>query len=116
MVRTDFGARALPWAQLALERGGLGAELNAGWRHRLGAVAALGALVASLARRPRLAVGGAAAMALIHLPFFSLLARRGGAGLVGAGMLLHLLHHLTAIAALPVALVSHALGRAEGRG
>jgi GT2 family glycosyltransferase len=116
MIATDFARRGVPWARLALERGVGGTELNLGWRHRIGALASVGIAASLMARRPRLAATSALAMVLVHLPFFSLLARRGGAPLAVAGVPLQAIHHLSGVAAVPVAIAAHLLSvRGEDR-
>ena len=40
---------------------------------------------------------------------YALLMRCGGVRLAGAGVLLHLVHHLTAVASVPVAVAAHLL-------
>jgi Glycosyl transferase family group 2 len=112
VVRTDFARRGVPWARLQLERGRVGDQLNLGWRHRLGALATLGGVLALAARRPRAAAAAFLVLLITHAPFYALLARRGGPTLLGAGIPLHALHLLTAAAAVPTALVLH--GRERG--
>jgi GT2 family glycosyltransferase len=102
MLRTDFGARGVPWVALALERGEAGTSLNLGWRQRAAALSAVGLVAASVARRPRLAALGLLAMLVPNARFYGLLARSGGPRLVAAGIPLHLMHHLVAVAAVPV--------------
>jgi hypothetical protein len=99
MVRTDFARRGVPWTRLLL-RGGRGSSvLNLGWRHRASAAASVAVAVAALARPPWHAGGKRLAMRALNRPLYALLARRGGPRLLVAGVALHLVHHLTAVAA-----------------
>lgn len=107
MVRTDFARRAVPWARLQLEAGRIGGELNLGGRHRIAALASVGAALGVAARRPRVATAAVLALVVAQLPFFALLARRGGPRLASAGVPLHLLHHLTGVAGAATALAVH---------
>lgn len=114
MLRTDLAARGAPWVALRLERGGAGGgALNLSWRHRLAAGAAVLAVAGALTGRLRLAAGALAAMLAPNARFYALLARRGGAPLVLAGVPLHLLHHLTAVASVPAGIL---LWARRGRG
>lgn len=115
MAATDFARRGVPWVRLMLERRELASSLNAGFRQRLAAGAALVAAGALAARRPALAVAGAAAMVGANAPFYALLARSGGASLALVGVPLHALHHLTAAASVPAGLVAHARTRMRSR-
>jgi Glycosyl transferase family 21 len=107
MVRTDFFHRAIPWVSLLLEGGAPSDQLNLGWRHRASAGACLIAAVSLAARRP--AVAGAAGVTFIALnaSFYRLLLRQRGAPQAVAGVGLHAVHHLTAVAAVPVAVAGH---------
>jgi GT2 family glycosyltransferase len=111
MVRTDFARRGVPWARLLLEGGGGRSALNLGWRQRLSAVAAVLLAAAALARQPRPALAALLAMLGLNRRFYALLARRGGPPLLAAGIPLHLLHQLTASAAVPAALALHLRAR-----
>jgi len=108
MVRTDFARRGVPWTRLLLRDGADSTALNLGWRRRASAAASVALFGGLLARRPRLA--GAALLANLALDrdLYALLARRGGAPLLFAGVGLHQLHQLTAAASVPVALALHA--------
>ncbi|HEX5469438.1 MAG TPA: glycosyltransferase family A protein [Gaiellaceae bacterium] len=102
MIRSDLGARGAPWVSLLVRERHGGAQLNLGVRHQLSALVAVTALACALARKP----GGSAAALLVFLAlnqrFYALLnARLGPTGAV-AGIGLHLVHHLTAVAAVPV--------------
>jgi hypothetical protein len=111
MVRTDLAARGAPWVALQLERGSAGGSLNLAWRHRAAAAAAVLATGAAAARRPRLAALALAAMAVPNARFYLLLRRCGGLRLALAGVPLHLVHHLTAVASVPAGLALWAGGR-----
>lgn len=108
MIRADFSRRGLPWMRLLLEGGGGRGALNLGWRHRASAAAAVVLAAAAAARRPRTALAALLAVLFLNRDFYALLARRGGAPLLGGGIGLHLVHQLTAAAALPAALLLHA--------
>jgi GT2 family glycosyltransferase len=105
MVRTDFWHRGVPWVRLLLrERGGAGV-LNLGWRHRLSAAGAVVLLAALLRRRPRVALGALLGTVFLNRGFYALLMRQGGPRLLIVGVVLHQLHHLTAVASVPVAML-----------
>lgn len=120
MVATDFARRGVPWVRLELERPGGGrpgrggrsggAPLNLGPRHRLSALASLGgAVAAARGRRTALAAATLALLAL-NRSFYMLLVRRLGPR-AALGPPLHALHHLTAVAAVPVGALAHLLDR-----
>ncbi|HEX5989976.1 MAG TPA: glycosyltransferase family A protein [Solirubrobacterales bacterium] len=108
MVRTDFGRRGVPWARLLLRDGSGSTALNLGRRRRASAAASLVLLGSLLARRPRLAGAALAANLVLDRGLYALLARRGGARLLLAGIGLHQLHQLAAAASVPVAVVLEA--------
>ena len=101
MLRTDLVARGAPWVALQLEHGKAGDSLNLSWRQRIAAAAAVLCTCAAATRRPRLATLALLFMAAANLRFYTLLARQGGARLALAGVVLHLVHHLTAAASVP---------------
>jgi hypothetical protein len=107
MVRTDFSRRGVPWVRLLLRRRRAGTALNLGWRHRLGAVGSVLLVVAVLTRRPRPALAALVGLFALHRELYALLARRGGAPLLLAGIGLHVVHQLTAVIAVPVGIVAH---------
>jgi GT2 family glycosyltransferase len=107
MVVTDFGRRGVPWARLLLRSGGGSTALNLGWRRRASAATSVALLGSLLARRPRLAVAALLANLFLDRDLYALLARRGGARLLIAGIGLHQMHQLAAAAAVPTALVLH---------
>lgn len=110
MVRTDLLRRGVPWVRLLLRHGSSNA-LNLGWRHRLSALASLAAAVALLGRRPVGAAAAAAALVALNRRFYALLLRRLGPRRAAAGIGLHVVHHLTAVAAVPIALLQHVVDR-----
>lgn len=112
MVRTDLRHRGVPWVRLMLRRRRASGALNLGTRHRVSAVASVALVAAVVARRP---AAGAAALAVIlvaNRDLYALLARRLGARGAAAGVALHVLHHLVAVAAVPLGIAQHL---AEGR-
>jgi GT2 family glycosyltransferase len=106
MVQTDVFARGVPWVGLLLRHRLGGGALNLGWRHRLSALAAVAIVVGAVGRRPRLLVTAALAFAAANRSFHTLLARRGPVHAVG-GVLLHVVHHLTAVVSVPLGLLAH---------
>jgi glycosyltransferase involved in cell wall biosynthesis len=109
MVQTDFCHRGVPWLRLVLEGRADSAALNLGWRHRIGTAASV-VLVAALVRRNlRVAAAAFAVLPVVDHDFYALLWRRGGPRMLASGMTLHVIHRLTAVAAVPVALTHHLL-------
>lgn len=106
MMWTDFARRGVPWARLLLGGGRGRASLNLGRRHRASAAACALLAVALPARRPRLALSALLAVVVLNRDLYALLARRGGPPLLLAGIALHVLHQLTAVAAVPAAIVA----------
>lgn len=110
MVRTDLLRRGVPWVRLLLRHGSSSA-LNLGWRHRLSALASLGAVAALLVRRPAAAALSTGALVALNRGFYALLLRRLGPRGAVAGVGLHVVHLLTAVASVPLALLFHAIER-----
>lgn len=111
MVRTDFGRRGVPWARLLLREGRGSTALNLGWRRRASAASSVALLGSLLARRPRLAIAALLANLVLDRNLYALLARRGGARLLLAGIGLHQLHQLAAAASVPAAIALEATER-----
>lgn len=111
MVRTDLVGRGVPWVRLLLRRRGGSSALNLGRRHRLSTLASLLLAGAMLARRPVPAVGALVVLGMVNRRFYSLLARRIGPCRAAAGVGLHVVHHLTAAAAVPIGIALHLGGR-----
>ncbi len=89
--------------------------LNLGWRHRLGAATAVGVAWLAARRRPLAASCALGAFVLVNRPFHALLWRRQGPLGAAAGVGLHLVHHLTSAAAVPLGAAVYARERL-GRG
>lgn len=113
MLATDFGRRGVPWSRLLLRSGSGSTALNLGWRQRASAAASVALLASLLARRPRFAAATLVANLALDRDLYALLARRGGPKLLVAGIGLHQVHQLTAVASVPAALALHL---AEDRG
>ena len=105
MLRTDFGSRGVPWVALLVEQRRFPATLNLGVRERASALAALGVAYGVARRRPVVVAVGLGAGVALNRDLFSLLHRRLGVRGTVAGVGLHAIHQLTAIAALPVGVV-----------
>lgn len=114
MVRTDYARRGVPWVRLALERGSLPRTLNIGLREQVSTAAAVGVVGGVVTRRATVAAGFAAAHVALNRDLYALLMRRAGVRAAAFGAALHLVHHLTATAAVAGGLVAH-LRRARGR-
>jgi GT2 family glycosyltransferase len=107
MLATDVRRRGVPWARLLLAQRDSRATLNLGWRHRLSAAASLTGVLALALGRIRLALGSLAVLGVLNRRFYALLRARGGMRLAMAGLPLHVLHHLAAVAAALVATALH---------
>jgi GT2 family glycosyltransferase len=115
MIRTDFRNRGIPWAELVLAREAEAATLNLGTKHRLSALASVSLLVSLGLRRYRSAAASGAVFALLNRDFYVLVARRRGPLQAGGGLVLHVTHSLTAVAAGVVAVWQHAGRRTPRR-
>jgi GT2 family glycosyltransferase len=115
MMRTDLLARGAPWVALLLRERSHSTALNLGWRHRLSAAAAVCTVALGALRRPAPAACALGAFVLINRPFHALLWRRTSPAQAAAGVLLHLVHHLAGVAAVPVGAVAHLRERAAPR-
>lgn len=107
MVRTDLRDRGGPWIALLLRAGSGSGALNLAWSHRVSALASLTGIGALVARRPRVVAASLGVLAFLNRDFYALLARREGVGAALSGVPLHALHHLTAIAAIPLGVGLH---------
>lgn len=115
MVGTDFTRRGVPWVALLLRSGRSSTALNLGWRNRISAAACTLAAAAVLARRPGTAAGSLLVLLGLNREFYRLLARRRGPQEAVLGVGLHVLHHLTAVAAVPFGVASHIRERHRAR-
>ena len=115
MVRTDFGARGVPWVRLLLRHGGSATELNLGWRHRLSALISVAGTLGLLARRPAAVATAGLGLVALNRRFYMLLLRRRGPAEATAGVFLHALHHLASVAAVPAGVLLHLLDRLRRR-
>lgn len=106
MIVTDFAYRGVPWVALMLRTRSTSGALNLGWRHRLSAAACL-ATLGALAVRPTVAAAPFAAFVGLNLGFYRLIARQRGPTAVVQGVALHVVHHLTAVAAVPAGVAAH---------
>ena len=107
MLYTDVFRRGVPWVALLLGSGSGSATLNLGWRHRLSAAGSLTAVGAVAARRVKIAAAALLALVALNAPFYRLLLRRQGPFRAAVGIGLHVLHHLAAVTAVPLGVLSH---------
>ena len=103
MIRCDVSHRAVPWLTLILKRGRTPATLNLRWRHRLSALASAGLAGALAARRFRALVPPLALLVALNHAFYGLMWRKLGPRKAAIGVGLHVVHHLSAVIALPLA-------------
>jgi GT2 family glycosyltransferase len=115
MVTTDFLHRGVPWVKLLLRNREAPSELNLAWRHRVSAVACLTALFGLVARRPAASIAASMTFLGLNRRFYRLLLARRGPVQAVAGVGLHALHHLTAVASVPAGLWSHVQERRQTR-
>jgi GT2 family glycosyltransferase len=115
MVRTDFIGRGVPWMTLLLRHRRPSSALNLGWRHRASAMLAVAVPIGIARRRFGLAALSAAAFVTVNRAFYALLIRRLGISRATAGVGLHLLHHLVAVASVPAGVVAHFTRRRSDR-
>jgi GT2 family glycosyltransferase len=111
MVRTDFARRGVPWVALLLRSGHLrstaATTLNLGWWHRASAVACATGVAGLASRRPATVLAALLVLLGANREFYGLLARRRGIGEAVVGVGLHVVHHLTALAAVPAGVAVH---------
>ena len=114
MTETDLLRRGVPWLQLVMERRPRSGSLNLGPRHVLASGASVLLVVALLRRNPRQAAVVLALLLLLDRRFYLLLARRSGMHVAVAGLGLHVVHRLTSVAAVPLALTHHLRRKSHG--
>lgn len=76
-------------------------SLYLGWGNRFSALAAVVLALAVPLLRPRAALAAALGLLVVNRRFYALLLRRGGPTLLVGGYFLHVLHLLSAVAAVP---------------
>jgi GT2 family glycosyltransferase len=111
MVRVDLLRRGIPWTRLMLERRSVGTMLNLGWRHRLTALASLTLVGGIGARRGTIAAPALLVVLVLNGPFYALVFRTRGVRAAAGAVPLHIIHHLTSAAALPLGVAAHFLDR-----
>jgi GT2 family glycosyltransferase len=114
MVWTDFARRGVPWVALLLRSRRPALGLNLRWRHRLSALLTLVGLAAILLRHPLAGAVALGGLLVCNAAFYGLLLRRQGPLRALVGVVLHAVHHLAAVAALPVGIGLAAVEAAGG--
>lgn len=112
MVRTDLVSRGIPWVGLLLANRSRSSTLNLGWRHRMSALASIGVVPAIVTLELVLLALVLGALVALNHSFYALLLRRRGPVEATLGVLLHTVHHLTAVASVPVGTL--AVARTQG--
>jgi hypothetical protein len=107
MLHVDTVERAIPWVDLMLAGRAPRSALNAGARHRVAALLAIGAVGAVALRRPLVAAGALGAFAALNADLYATIARRRGRAEAVAAVPLHVLHHVSATAAIPAGVALH---------
>ena len=107
MVQTDLLQRGVPWIELLLSGRADHTALNLGWRHRVSAVASVVLAASVVTRRPGAAGASLVTLGAANRSFYGLLARRCGPLSAAAAVILHAVHHLTAVAAAPLGLIAY---------
>jgi hypothetical protein len=113
MIRTDLFIRGIPWVGLLLRHRNTSAALNLGWRHRLSALASVAILFGAILRSPWIVGGAVVALVLLNVPFYVLLVRRAGVLRALAGVVLHFVHHLVGVIALPLGVLRYVTSRGD---
>jgi hypothetical protein len=107
MLHVDTVERAIPWVDLMLAGRAPHSSLNAGAKHRAAALLALGAVGAAALRRPVVAAAALGAFAALNADLYATIARRRGRAQAAAAVPLHVLHHVSATAAIPAGVALH---------
>jgi hypothetical protein len=107
MLHVDVVERAIPWVDLMLAGRAPRSALNAGSRHRAAALLALGAVGAAALRRPAVSLAALAGFAALNADLYATIARRRGRAQAAAAVPLHVLHHVSATAAIPAGVALH---------
>lgn len=111
MVRTDVFSRGVPWVGLLLRRRASSRALNLGWRHRISALASVGLVAAAVTMSPLAAAVSLLVLLALNARFYLLVARRRGWAHGIASVGLHVVHLLSAVAAVPAGIAAHLRAR-----
>jgi GT2 family glycosyltransferase len=103
---TDFASRGVPWVALMWRSRRVPRFLNLGVRHRCSAAASVGAVVGLVLGSLLLVTACFVALISLNHSFYLFLVRQQGLLRAVVGVGLHTLHHLVAVAAVPVGLLS----------
>ena len=105
MVWTDLARRGIPWVALQLRSGSMSGTLNCGWRHRVSAATSAGGVGATLLGQVPVTLAAVLLLVALNGGFYRLLLRRLGPLGTVAGVGLHALHHLVAVASVPAGIL-----------
>jgi len=107
MLHVDTVERAIPWVDLMLAGRAPHSALNAGARHRAAALLAIGTTLLLVRRRPLPALAALGAFAALNADLYATIARARGRREAAAAVPLHVLHHVSATAAIPAGVALH---------
>ncbi len=102
MVVTDFRHRGVPWVALQVRHRRASSALNLDARNKMSALLSLAVVGALVIRRPVVALAALGALVGANHRLYALVARRQGWAGAATGVGLHAVHHLAAIASVPV--------------
>lgn len=111
MLWTDLARRAIPWVCLQARTRRPATTLNCGWRHQLSATACVAVVFAVIGWSLPMLLSCLAALLVVNRAFYGLLLRRMGPLAATAGIGLHVLHLLVAVAAVPIGIAVAVLDR-----
>jgi GT2 family glycosyltransferase len=109
MVRTDLWRRGVPWVKLLLETRSGSTGLNLAWRHRLSAAASVALIGTVAARRPGWTPAPLLLLIMLNKSFYGLIREKRGTTAAVAAIPLHVLHHLTTAASVPLGVTAYLL-------
>jgi len=107
MVETDFRRRGVPWVAMLLRGSSSASALNLSSKHRVSAAGCVVGVLAFLLRRRRVALAALLTVLALNHSFYALLWRQQGPVRAVVGIGLHIVHHLTAVAAVPAGVFVH---------
>ena len=114
MLVADTLSLGAPWVALMIRHRSIPRGLNLGWPHRLSALAVAAGIAGLATSRPRIAVTAPLALVGLNLGFYRLLLHRVGTAKTSASILLHVLHYLSALAAVPAGVLVYLLELMDG--